>query len=533
MNVASDEIPEGRLERRRSLNRDQPRSSQSSDEIPIVEIADDDSKSHLRPQPESRKKEGVSESIAEFTARVLDAAKYAEAAAEKAKDASSYAESASDDTRAIRAEVEDAVKIIRVAAKTISKVERTWAELYLPSAAAIVFFLALVVMAVLYIRKPPQKDSELDAKVEKLSENVAVLTKRPSTSPAVDLAPLTKKIDDLAQKQPPMPTVASDDIAKAISAALEKPAVVKALKDAVIIGSGGAGGLSPDQIKNLIVAALDSKEVHQKLAEAVNGLVDKKELNATVKNLQAQTEQLAKAKAEAEKAAKQVEDKYRVVLDQSAKASAADIAALRKEIERLTGLKPGPIAPDTTENMDVIVIATDSRAMPLKHYADAFKRLLDGLPRDSEEKRYRLGFYAALGGVLEPRVPLKGGKPTPRSFEFGDPSSDTVEELPDLGPKVLIEFSEMRVNRRCIVVTSAASTPPKPSGAGWARIEPVDIILVRHDPRPTDGRTIASWVDYCSGRRATLTILTAADPKVLTDSLAKQLLWLADPKNRR
>jgi hypothetical protein len=208
---------------------------------------------------------------------------------------------------------------------------------------------------------------------------------------------------------------------------------------------------------------------------------------------------------------------------------------LRTEIDRLTKLGGG--AADTGENLDVILLTTDSQALPAKQYADVFKKVLDRLPRDPDEKRFRLGFYAALGGRLEDRVPLIGGKPTPRSFEFADPDGGTVEELPDLGQQVLLKFDELRPNRRCILVASASSTPPKPNAAGWEKISPVHVVLVRHDGRQADGRAVAGWVEFCAARRGTLTVLAAPDlktePEALRDALTKQLLWLADPMTRR
>src|SRR5262249_10080744 len=149
--------------------------------------------------------------------------------------------------------------------------------------------------------------------------------------------------------------------------------------------------------------------------------------------------------------------------------------------------------------LDVMVLALNSRHLPLARYKEAFEGLYDlyeaEKPIWSPLGNYRLGFYVAQTEQVNAHVSLETQQVKLISFNIRSPVGDITDGLAAIGPAVLGKFSKARPNRRVVIVASSRCSPPDVNAAGWKELPAVDAVLVSAaaDVPSPDEAHIKAW----------------------------------------
>lgn len=216
----------------------------------------------------------------------------------------------------------------------------------------------------------------------------------------------------------------------------------------------------------------------------------------------------------------------------------ASFAKLRQELQTIrpagVNRQEGPLCPQ----LDVMVLALNSRNLTLADYKDAFRGLFADFARErpfwDPTGNYRLGFYVAQTEQVDGRVPF--GDPTPRltSFNIGAPGNHITERLSAIGPRVLEKFSKDHPNRRCLVVASAQCPPPQAADPGWKELPAVDAILIATAAQPLAADFTERWKSFCRHKKGEAVFLvsradTATSDRAAVLELRLRLRSLAHP----
>lgn len=209
------------------------------------------------------------------------------------------------------------------------------------------------------------------------------------------------------------------------------------------------------------------------------------------------------------------------------KALASDVAALKSD-PRLTRLEEKlgqlqtaladlhrpPSAPAGTRplcpQLDVMVLALNSRNLTLAGYKEAFRGLFDDYARERQfwdpAGNYRLGFYVAQTEQVDARVPFDDPTIKLTSFNIGAPGNHITERLSAIGPRVLEKFSKERPNRRCLVVASTQCSPPSLTDPGWKELPAVDAVLISDSGQlPPSEEFVNRWKSFCRQKKGEAT----------------------------
>jgi len=157
--------------------------------------------------------------------------------------------------------------------------------------------------------------------------------------------------------------------------------------------------------------------------------------------------------------------------------------------------------------LDVMVLALNSRHLPLARYKEAFEGLFElyeaEKPLWSPLDNYRLGFYVAQTEQVDARVSLETQEIKLISFNIRNPGDDITERLAYIGPAVRDKFLTDRPNRRVVVVASSRCPPPDRNAPGWKELLAVDAVLITPTtgtPPPDEAR-VQAWNAFSQQKR--------------------------------
>lgn len=216
------------------------------------------------------------------------------------------------------------------------------------------------------------------------------------------------------------------------------------------------------------------------------------------------------------------------------------LSKLEAAINRLNPLPP--IVRQPLPQLDVMVLALNSRNLNLADYKDAFEGLFNDFKRDhaswDPQGNCRLGFYVAQTEQVDAHVALDNPMITFGTFDILAPGNDITERLSAIGPRVLAHFNKSRPNRRCLIVASARCVPPGPADNGWKDLAAVDAILIA--PAGEAGPAadlMKKWESFCGPKKGTVNSLVrpAGAQSLATNvlKLRKRLRTLALPAPAR
>ena len=189
--------------------------------------------------------------------------------------------------------------------------------------------------------------------------------------------------------------------------------------------------------------------------------------------------------------------------------------------------------------LDVMVLALNSRNLTLADYKDAFRGLFADYDRErpfwDPGGNYRLGFYVAQTEQVDARVPFDNPAIRLTSFNIGAPGNHITERLSAIGPRVLERFNKDRPNRRCLVVASTQCPPPELTDPGWKELPAVDAVLIGHAGQlPPSEDFVDRWKNFCRQKKGEATFLasravTAEQDRAAVLELRLKLRSLAHP----
>ncbi|MBI1915584.1 MAG: hypothetical protein HYS12_12750 [Planctomycetes bacterium] len=182
--------------------------------------------------------------------------------------------------------------------------------------------------------------------------------------------------------------------------------------------------------------------------------------------------------------------------------------------------------------LDVMVLALNSRHLPLARYKEAFEGLFElyetERPLWSPLDNYRLGFYVAQTEQVDARVSLETQEIKLISFNIRNPGDDITERLADIGPAVLGKFIKDRPNRRVVVVASSRCPPPALNAPGWKEIPAVDAVLITPStgmPPPDEAR-VQAWSAFCQQKGGEVFFLVSRSGVAAPDPITARELRL-------
>jgi hypothetical protein len=233
--------------------------------------------------------------------------------------------------------------------------------------------------------------------------------------------------------------------------------------------------------------------------------------------------------------------------DDSFTALRSDLAALKGD-PRLTRLEeklaqvqtalvdrkrptPAGTPPPLCPQLDVMVLALNSRNLTLADYKEAFRGLFDDYARErpfwDPAGNYRLGFYVAQTEQVDARVPFDDPTIKLTSFNIGAPGNHITERLSAIGPRVLEKFSKDRPNRRCLVVASTQCPPPELNDPGWKELPAVDAVLISHTGQlPPSEEFVERWKSFCRHKKGEAIFRVSRADGTRPDREAVLELWL-------
>src|SRR5262249_27129665 len=190
-----------------------------------------------------------------------------------------------------------------------------------------------------------------------------------------------------------------------------------------------------------------------------------------------------------------------------------------------------PVYDRAGRQLDVMVLALNSRHLLLARYKEAFEGLFElyetEKPIWSPLENYRLGFYVAQTEQVDARVSLETQEIKLISFNIRNPGDDITERLTDIGPAVLGKFITDRPNRRVIIVASSRCPPPDSNAAGWKEIPAVDAVLITPTTgTPPDEARVQAWNAFCQQKRGEAFFLASRSGAGGPDSVTARELRL-------
>ena len=196
------------------------------------------------------------------------------------------------------------------------------------------------------------------------------------------------------------------------------------------------------------------------------------------------------------------------------------LGQVRKELAELRRQLPagGAVAKQPAgalcPQLDVMVLALNSRNLTLADYKDTFRGLFADYARErpfwDPAGNYRLGFYVAQTEQVDGRVPFDDPTIRLTSFNIGAPGNHITERLSAIGPRVLEKFSKDRPNRRCLVVASTQCPPPEVTDPGWKELPAVDAVLISRAGQPPSTEFVGRWRSFCRTKKGEVALLESA-----------------------
>jgi hypothetical protein len=205
----------------------------------------------------------------------------------------------------------------------------------------------------------------------------------------------------------------------------------------------------------------------------------------------------------------------------------ASVQTALVDLRRPTSAAPAGGCPQ----LDVMVLALNSRNLTLADYKEAFRGLFHDYARErpfwDPAGNYRLGFYVAQTEQVDARVPFDDPTIKLTSFNIGDPGNHITERLSAIGPRVLEKFSKDRPNRRCLVIASTQCPPPELNDPGWKELPAVDAVLLSHTGQLSPSEEfVERWKSFCRQKKGEATFRVSRADGTRPDREAVLELWL-------